>query len=264
MGIFDIKKRFNEIASYNPKFGILNEGFNDVDTSGYICIGEVYYYPWADDGDRVFIMVNPEKTMLYGKMINDVRYTENSDGTGKQTQSIPTNAKNNLVIYQEYRDTEFGEMFLGKRKSNDEVKQKHQEFLSKLFIIDNNVLLHHNSSFEIRDGIIKKGVANGWSNNGDIGIYFWGSRNSGNDPSNNSHYTYYCLIPIEDLYDFETNVDRISLDQALKKYKYAGQYWKKGDAIVVSTLQSTPIYCILDKQNGKWYDKKWNKIEKPF
>ena len=48
------------------------------------------------------------------------------------------------------------------------------------------------------------------------------------------------------------------------KYKYAGQYWKKTDKIVVTTFVETPIWCILDKLKGKWYDKDWNEIEKPF
>lgn len=257
-------KRFKEISSYDPQKGILNEGFNDVDTSGYICIGEVNYDPWLKGVDKIYIMVNPQKTMKWGKEINDVRYTENPDGTGAQVDDIPTYAKNKITIYPEHQNDEFGEMFLGKRKSDDEIKQQHQEFLSKLFIVNGKVIIHHNSSYEIENGFVEKGKTNGWSTNNDIGIYFWGSRNAGNDPSNNSTYTYYCIIPINEIYDFETNADRISLDQALEKYKYAGQFWKKSDAVVISTLHPTPIWCILDKQKGKWYDKNWNEIEKPF
>ena len=257
-------KRFNELYKYNPQKGILNEGWDDVDTSNYICVGEVPFYPWADGKDKVYIMVNPQKTMEYGEEINDVRYTENPDGSGKQIDNIPPYGNRFLTIYPEHQNDEFGEMFLGKRKSDDTVKQQHELFLSKLFRRGNKVIIHHNSSYKVTDGVIKKGVQNTWSNNSDIGIYFWGNRSGGKDPSNVGQYTYYCIIPINELYDFDTNEERISLDQALKKYKYAGQTWQHTDSIVVSTLQETPIWCILDKSNGKWYDRNWNEISNPL
>jgi hypothetical protein len=210
-------------------------------------------------------MVSPEKTMKGGDMVYDIRYTENSDGTGAQTNSIPTYARNQATIYNEYRDTEYGELFLGKKKDEEVVKQKHKEFMSKLFKLGYMVIIHHNSSYKITDGIIKKGAPNNWSNNTDIGIYFWGSRNSGRDPSGNSLYTYYCYINQDDLYDLEANKERLTLQKAMSQYPYVGQYWGKNDeAIVVSTYKLTPIWCILDKQTGKWYDKDWNEIKKPF
>jgi len=261
----EVIKRFKELSSYNPQKGILNEAYGDVDTSGYICVGELKYDPWLKGLDKIYVMVSPQKILKWGKEMYDVRYTENPDGTGEQTDSIPGYLKNYITIYPEHQDDEYGEIFLGKRKGNEELlKQKHQDFLSKLFIINGNVIIHHNSSYRIRDGFVKKGKANVWSNNNDVGIYFWGSRYCGNDQSNASSYTYYSIIPLSDLYDFETNAERISLDVALRKYKYAGQYWKKGDAVVINTLQTTPIWCILDKDNGKWFDKDWNEIEKPF
>lgn len=257
-------KRLIEINQYNPSKGKVNEGFWDVDTKGWICVGEVPFYPWQGDKDKVYIMVNPQKTMKWGKEIREVRYTENPDGSGKQADSIPNFAKESQIIYPQHQDDEYGEMFLGKRKDNAIIEQEHKAFMSKLFIIGNNVVLHHNSSYVIKDGFVKKGEANGYSNNSDIGIYFWGSRNSGNDPSNSGGYTYYCLIPREELYDFSTNPERMTLRNALRKYNYCGQYWQDSDAIVVNTFKPTSIWCILDKSNGKWFDKEWNEIEKPF
>ena len=243
---------------------ILKEAYGDVDTSGYICIGEVPYYPWGSDREKVYIMVSPQKQLKWGEEVYDIRYTQEPDGTGAQVSDLPVYAKRKAVIYDEYQNTEFGELFLGKRKSDDEIKQKHQNFVSKLFKVGNDVIIHHNSSYKITDGVVKKGNQNGWSNNTDIGIYFWGSRISGKDPSNIGEYSYYCVIPMNELYDFETNVERLSLDIILRKYKYAGQFWRNSDAIVVSTLRETPIWAILSKSDGKWYDKNWNEIEKPF
>jgi hypothetical protein len=262
--IDEIVKRFKEIAAYNPKKGIIIEGFGDADINGYVCVGEVPFWPWGSGGDKLYIMVDPQKSMKYGEMVNDIRYTENADGSGRQTSSIPSFARKNITIYPEHQDDELGELFLGKRKNDEQAKELHKQFVSKLFKIENNVVLHHNSSYKITDGVIKKGIQNNWSNNGDIGIYFWGSRNSGNDQSNVSTFTYYCIIPLSDLYDFQTNVERLSLEQALRKYNYAGQFWKNTDSIVINTFKPTPIWCILDKDNGKWYDKEWNEIEKPF
>lgn len=258
-------KRTQELYECNPSNGMINEAWGNVDTTGWICIGEVPgYYPWEDNGDKAYIMVNPQKELKWGKMMNDVRYTEKPDGSGKQTDNVTSFYRSNIVIYPEYQDTEFGEMFLDKRKGNDEIKQKHQDFLSKLFVKNGNIILHHNSSYKLTDGLIKKGKPNGYSNNTDIGIYFWGSRNNGNDPSNQSTYVYYSIISPTDLYDFTTNAERLTLRQALQKYPYAGQLWKDGEAICVNTLKETPIWCVLDKQTGKWFNSEWQEIEKPF
>ena len=253
--------RFNQLYQYNPKKGSINES---VDTTGWICVGEVPFYPWEGDGKKTYIMVNPQKRMKWGQEINDVIYTENNDGTGKQTEHIPTYIKDEVIIYPEHENDEFGEMFLGKKKDSKLIEEKHNNFISKLFINGNKVIIHHNSSYEIKDGMVRKGTPNGWSNNTDIGIYFWGSRNGGNDPSNVSTYTYYCIIELDDLYDFETNTERLSLTQALRKHWYVGQFWKKTDIVVINTQQPTPIWCILDKTNGKWYNKNWEEIDKPF
>ncbi len=262
--IQEVIDKFRKLSTYNPSKGILNEGFYDEDTTGWVCVGEVPFWPWGGDGDKVYIMVNPQKTMKWGQMLNDIKYTENKDGSGRQIDSISSAYKDKIIIYPEHQDDEFGEMFLGKRKDKSVAEKMHEEFVSKLFKAGENVIIHHNSSYVLKDGVIKKGTPNGWSNNTDIGIYFWGSRSGGNDPSNASSYTYYSIIPLKEIYDFETNEERLSLEQAMSKYRYAGQLWKDGDAVVITTFKTTPIWCILDKQTGKWYDKEWNEIKKPF
>ena len=257
-------QRFKQIINYDPKRGLIKESKED--TNGWLCIGEIPgYFPWGTRQNKVYIMVDPqERKNFEDKTYYKVLYTENSDGTGAQDNDVPYINKCNAVIYPEYSDTVYGEMFLGKKKDEQTLKKQHEEFLQKLFLVGNKVILHHNSSVKLTDGFIKKGKPNGWSNNTDIGIYFWGSRECGNDPSNASTYTYYCRIFLEELYDKATNVERLSTEQAMKKYGYCGQYWKNSDAIVVNTFKETPIYCILDKQTGKWYDKNWNEISNPF
>ena len=262
----DLIRRFEELTNYHPKKGIINEGYGHVDTNGWICIGEVPYYPWYDETgkDKTYIMVSPEKIMKWGEMQYEVVYTENNDGTGKQTDSLPSFYRQYVKIYPEHYDDEYGEKKKKKKQDESVIQEKHKDFVSNLFKMGNKIIIHHNSSYKITEGLVKKGTPNGWSNNTDIGIYFWGSRSAGKDPSNNSTYTYYCIIDENDLYDFETNAERLTLKQAMGKYKYAGQYWKKTDRIVVTTFVETPIWCILDKLKGKWYDKDWNEIEKPF
>ena len=257
--------RFKELLNYNPSKGIINEGWGDLDTTGWVCVGEVAYSPWLNGAEKVYVMVNPQKTMKYGEEINEIRYTENPDGSGRQTDVIPVYARKKIVIYPEHRNDEFGELFLGKKKDSSTIEQTHNEFVSKLFKNGGNVIIHHNSPYVVRDGIIKKGKANLWSNPTDSGIYFWGSRNGGKDPSNDSSYTYYCIVPQNDIYDFETNEERLTMPQAMEKYPYVGHYWPKdNDVVVIRTNNVTPIWCILDKNKGKWYDKDWNEIEKPF
>lgn len=259
-------KRIQELYNYKPSKSKINESF-DTDTREYICIGEVNgYYPWYDSQgkQKVYIMVSPDKIMRYGEKVFDIRYTENSDGSGKQIDTIPSYAVDKVSIYPQYQDNEYGELFLGKKKEEDVLEQEHSYFESMLFKIDGNVVLHHNSSYKNEEGIIKRGKQNAWSNNSDKGIYFWASRNSGNDPSNAGIYTYYCLISRDELYDFETNEERLTLEQAMRKHKYVGQKWQNEDIVVVNTYMTTPIWCILDKKTGTWYDHEWNEIHKPF
>lgn len=261
----EILAKFRRLTFYNPSKGMLTEALNSK-LNNYVCVGEVNYWPWGGNKDKVYVMVSPEKIMRWGEEVYDVQYTENADGTGKSTEDIPVFYKRHIKIYDEHKNDKYGELFLGKQKNDNEIEAKHKEFEDKLFKINGNIIIHHNSNYAIKDGVVKKGKMNTWSNNSDIGIYLWGSRNSGNDPSNVSTYTYYCIISPEDLYDFHTNKKRyISLDQAMSREYYVGQLWNHGgDAVVVSTLHPTPIWCILDKQNGKWYNKEWQEIQKPF
>ena len=234
-------------------------------TSNYINIGKVAYWPFFKrKKERVlYVMISKGKVQKYGSQTYDVRYTENPDGTGLKTDSIPENVKNEMVIYPEYRDTEYGDYFLGTRKDSITLKKEHEKFENALSTFNGKIVLRHDSSYVIKDSVIRKGKPNSYSKNNDIGIYFWGSNKIGKHNSNVGLYTYYCLINRNQLYDYQTNEERLSLVQALQKYDYAGQFWEDG-AIVVNTFKETPIWCIYDKRNGKWYDTNWKQIENPF
>ena len=237
----------------------MNEGFGDVDTSGWVCIGEV------TSAQFPYIMVNPNKTREYGEMVHLVRYCENPDGSGGQSDWIAPYDLDKVKIYPEYYDSELSEKFLGKKKSDEEIERIHSQFMSSVNMLGDKVVLHHNSSHRITDGYVKKGKPNNYSKNSDVGIYFWASKEPGRDPSNSSLYTYYCLIDADDLYDFETNVDRTRLIPSMKNHAYVGQYWR-GDSgpVVVTTFKETPIWRILDKSSGRWFDSGWNEVENPF
>ena len=97
--------------------------------------------------------------------------------------------------------------------------------MSNLNISGDKVILKHDSSVRITNGVIAKGKTNRWSNNSDIGYYFWGSKKIGGDSSNGQTYTYICTVPLSDVYNFETNLERFpSLDQAMQEHKYCAQY----------------------------------------
>lgn len=264
MNIEEAKKRMELLSEYNPKQA-LNE-WGEKDSRGWINIGVIpNAAPFANRGDA-YLMVDPnapQEDDMSNFKYRHTTYNTKPDGTGIDIQSIPSYKTEYLQIYPEYRDTYYGDLFLGKRLG-EEGERMHKEFMSKLNISGGgDVILKHDSSVRITDGVIRKGKTNPWSNNSDIGIYFWGSKHIGRDQSNGQHYTYICTIPLNDVYDFETNLERFrSLRQAMAEHKYCAQYWDKNDnnAIVVNTFANTPIKAIKDNTTGKVYNSNWEEI----
>lgn len=248
---------------------LLMEGMWDKDCRGWLNIGIIKGWSARMNGKDTYLMVDPNAPELEDRSMFRSKYTAWSskpEGEERDCGAPPTYYLQWLDIYPEYRDTYYGEVFLGKRRDTPEDKQRHDEFLSKLFISGDEVILHHDSSRRITDGVISYGHGmNGYSNNSDVGVYFWGSRQSGSDPSNGSSYTYWCKVPLKEVYDFDVNPDRLTLRQALSKYGYAGQSWRRTpSAICVNTYNNTPIWFITDKQTGKCYNAKWEEIEPPI
>lgn len=261
----EIQKRFDFINKYDEthKKGYkLNEGMWDTDMTGWINIGVIKNGSNIGAGGDAYLMVDPNypQTDDFGTFkYRGTGYNTKPDGTGYELQ-IPEYYKQRLQIYDQYRDTYYGEVFLG-RKKTDEQEQKHKLFMSQLDMSGDKVILKHDSSYKITDGVVKKGNPNNWSNNSDIGIYFWGSKQHGSDQSNGGLYTYYCIVAPNEIYDFENDMERLgTLLNVFKKYKFAAQYWKGGPAIVVNSLTPTKISYIRDNSNGKIYDANWQEL----
>lgn len=257
--------RLTLLSEYNPKKG-LNE-WGEKDSKEWINIGVIPDGSPIGAGGDAYLMVDPkapQEDNFDNFRYRHTTYNTSPDGTGKDIGgAIPTYKMEYLKIYPEYRDTYYGDLFLGRRKG-EEGEQMHQEFISKLNTQGGVCILKHDSSVRITDGVIKKGKTNSWSNNSDIGIYFWGSKKIGGDQSNGQRYTYYCVVPLSDIYDFSTNLERFrSLRQALEVHDYCAQYWddKTKDAIVVNTFNQTPIKAVRDNMTGKVYDANWEEID---
>ena len=127
-------KRFNEIINYDPKVGTINEVLEKKDLTGWLCIGEIdrcsIFY--QQEEDKIYILVDPnydEETSLKSESI---RYCDKKDGTGPQTGLMPQYYLNGsgFKIYPEYRNTKYGEIFLG--------KQKDPELIQKIHHLDDN------------------------------------------------------------------------------------------------------------------------------
>lgn len=254
-----------KLKNYIKSIQRLSEGFGDVDMAGWICIGEIKNgSPFGAGGD-IYLMADPQFEGMedrYEFRRLHTKFNTKPDGSGMQTDSIPAYALQSLRIYPDYQDTYFGEVFLGKKKGADD-EQKHKKFMARLNHTGNGmVMLMHNSSEEIRDGVIRyTGKHNNYSNNSDVGCYFWGTAKAGSDPSGNSRFTYYCEVEEGTIYDFQTNLERLTLRQAMSQYPYVAQDWNDGQAIVVTANDVTPIAKIQDNSTGKIYDGKWNQLQ---
>lgn len=246
----------------NPDVRLLNEGLMDTDMSGWINIGVIKNGSNIGNGGNAYLMVNPNypKTDDISSFIyRGTGYNTEPDGTGDELR-LSEFTKERLHIYDEYKNTYYGEAFLGKQK-NDKDEESHEQFMNRLDMSDNNVVLKHDSNYRITDGFVKKGKTNNYSNNSDIGIYFWGSIDKGNDQTNNSLYTYYCLVPKDEVYDFDNDMERFgTIRNAFNKYSYIAQSWKNGKSIVVNSLTPVKISLITDNRTGKSYNANWQEI----
>lgn len=204
------------------------------------------------------IWANPNNPMEYGIM----RGSSNGVGKVMTIGNLPQWERDNIVIFNEYRNTDFAVPFFGKQVSQDILK-KHEEFMSKFNIQDGKVLLKHNSSVKINDGVLSCGhEKNSYSNNNDIGWYSWASKEVGADPSGNGMFTYYALVDINDVYDYQYDVERVgTLRQAVKTKPYVAMYWGDDtDVIAVTSLKTTPFEYVRNNRDGKFYDSEWNEI----
>lgn len=249
-----INRAYDRVNSITESV-VLNEAFGDIDSRGWLNIGVIKgYSPYMGNDQNTYLMVDPNAEQT--EDLDNFRrfhttFARHKEG-GEYSVPVPQYHMQGLEIYPEYQDTYYGEVFLGRKKNTIEDQKKHEEFMSRLNIDGDSVILIHNSPTLITDGFISAGhEKQGYSRNGDVGIYFWGSKNVGSDPSNSGRYTYYCKVPLSSIYDFQTNQDRLTLKRAMSKYDYVAQNWQGGPAIVVTSWKKTPIWKYLDKSNGE-------------
>lgn len=279
----DFKKKFKHLVEYtvHTDNGISEEQIDGADTNGWLYIGEIVYgeNSWKAS-DRKYLLCYPDfdenivNSKGYSGFIGDyISVNANPNGTdgGKYFYSCFDSRFDKIKLNDEYKNGIFALIFKrnliddGDEATQRYREQKHQEFISKLFQIGDNLILHHNSSTKITDGIIKPGMPrNNYSNSNDWGVYFWASKNEGSDPSGIAEYTYYCIVPIEQTYDVENNIENFKTDkEAIAKYPYQLKDWKNGQAIACQTNKPTPIWRIRNRSNGKWFDNEWQEVEKP-
>lgn len=232
---------------------------DNVDVHDWLNIGIINYWPYEGKG-FLDIWSNP----LNYKDYVILPHKDNGIGRNEGTLgNIPNYASKDIKIFDEYKDTDYSIPFLGKKKNEDDI-ERHKIFMSKLNLKDGNkVLLQHNSNIIIKDGLLSSGhEKQKYSNNSDLGWYSWGTKNIGKDPSNIGQYTYYALVDIDEIYDFQNDLERINdFRKAAYEKAYVAVYWRGDtDSIAVVSYKPTPILYILDKQNGKKFDSNWNEI----
>lgn len=264
----DFLNRFFQLSNYNPEKQNINESFYDkkIDVTEWINIGEI---GWGND--KYYIFVDPNFKDVHVpdfRFKNEVvRLSKDKNGgiSNMTLGELSSFYMNRIDIYPEYINTEYSDIILGERKSEEVLASEHEELFSKLFRVNGKVCLRHDSSVKITDGFIKKGVQNNYSTNYDIGIYFWGSKNIGRDPSNNGNYIYYCLIDENEIYDGYSNPERLSVEKAFERgYKYIADFWRNNKSVLIRANVPTQIWRIFDRHNGKCFDSNWNEVESPF
>lgn len=232
----------------------------------WLCVGT------ATDGMREgYILINPnaEQDMNdFSRFIEkNVSLNQDKDGADGYNYFYLDNRYAKYNIYDEYKGTYYDIIFNG---INDEFRaSKREQYLAKCFVVGDDIIAHHNSNYKITDEYIKAtSNKNHYSKQTDWGAYFWLGKENGFDQSNNSQYTYYCKIPIAEIYFIDASKlsnSSVKKDDILKEYPYIAGDWEAGDTVVCQTYKPTPIYCIKALENGqiKWYDPQWNLIEKP-
>lgn len=252
-----MKRNINRIISENIDKYLLKEIYDieNKDITNWIKIGEIDYSPYM--GSKTSdLYVNPNNPTEHLFAINGKPWGDKGN--------LPSYARQYVKIYDEYKDTPYAEPFLGKTKTEEDLK-KHQVFMNMLNIQNGQVVLKHYSNARITDGVVSEGHGhNNFSNNSDIGCYFWATQSIGQDPSNDGRYVYYCKVDPSQIYDFQNDMERIgNINKAAKEKDYVGVIWNdtRKNSICVVTHKPTPISYIYDKTKGKFYNPNWEKME---
>lgn len=276
--IENLNKRLYEFTVRKEDGSITELPIDGADTNGWTCIGEIVYGEdsWKKDSKRKLLLVYPEYSpadLESGYFIEkNVSVNEDPNGSdgGHYFYSNFDSRFDKIQLNDAFKNSDFALLFKSYLIDSDNAtqklrEQKHQVFMKRLFIVGDNVLMHHNSSAKITDGFLKAGMPKqSYSNNNDWGIYMWASKNSGQDQSNSSEYTYYCVVPLEECYDVVNNIENFKTDkEVLAKYPYMLKDWKQGQAVACQTNKPTRIWRIQSHNPTKWFDEEWNEVEVP-
>lgn len=289
--------KFNFLIDYNPlRGGVLDEGVARFSNSNFQIIGICkpsfqirtwdqdengkYYQPvkqdflyiWADIG-----RLDP-KNWWRGKQPTDNELKRESIGISltKDLSSYDNGSIRNyndntndvsklepscFEIYPQYQDTAYGNILC--RSKNQQKEELHTKVMQSLDIRNGFLILKHNSPVKITDGIIQsKGTRQGYSSRSDYNNYYWASKEIGPDQSGmRAIYCYYCFVNPNDFYDLSSNLENLSTEEALKKYKYCGIVWKDNPDWIAAVDAPAKITFIRDLgDGGKAYDANWNEI----
>ena len=245
--INEIKNQFNFL--YNR----ITENSED---GNWIKIGEqIRHYP-TDEKFTIMVNDSAKKPDLHNR--NTFEFRKFSEWNVKYLNEDGSNAGSpgpyddpTTELLPEYKDTYWDWFFNG---LNETKEQEHQYFLSQLDIENGMVVLKHNSPYKIESGYVggadKKGP-NIYSNNSDLGNYFWGSKEEGADQSGQGEYQYICYVPIDEVYDFEYNEKGYkSMKEAVNNEKYVASWWPNGGGIVVVSQYPTKIDHVIKRRIG--------------
>jgi hypothetical protein len=255
---------------------LIKEGFGEESIEGWIPVGTVYISSCCigslPEKCDYFIYFDPNPRYSYddedGDFGKNFLFSPNPDSHGRGwalynlvTPFYKRGLKYN--IFPQFKNTEIDWWFNGKPKRPEDCEESHQELLSLMNIQGDKLIIKHNSNRKLTDGVVRMGERNLYSKGTPEHIYFWGSKNVGNDPSNGSLYTYMCSVDLDKVYDFYTDQEDCgSSYRALMNHQYIASIWsdKNRNSVVVCTNKPTPIDYIIDNSNGKRYDSDWNEI----
>lgn len=274
-----LNKRLDEFTTRGEDGVIRELPIDGADTKDWTYIGEIIFggSDCRKDNKRKYLLVYPNYTpsdINKGSSFIERNISVNEDPNGSDGghyfYSDFDSRFDKIKLNDGFKESEYALLFKRYLDDSDNAtqkirEQKHQEFMSKLFIIGDNIIMHHNSTAKITDGYLRAGMPKrSYSNNNDWGIYMWASKNSGQDQSNTSDYTYYCVVPLEKCYDVHNNVENFKTDkEVLSKYPYMLKDWKNGQAVACQTNKPTRIWRIMQHNPVKWFDDEWNEVETP-
>lgn len=187
--------------------------------------------------NKYLLTIDVTKNNLNNIHNNIIRFV----GEDGREHGVSYLSEENVKLYNEYKNSPWHDIFFGYKADKEEF---HKEFMNNLLKNGNKVVLYHYSNNKIENGYVFSTAqrANSYTPQSDIGYtYFWASKNRGRDISGGD-YIYYCEVPIEDVYDYSSNLEGFkSQEEALEHYPYIAYYWADDDAIAVKTQTPTPI-----------------------